>query len=241
VDIRASAVDIGDVESRLRPAHRVLRNYDFYTRAERAIRSELLEAATALSPEPGRTMLEAGRPCSDVLLVGGGSMRVYVAGESGREVTLYHVRSGETCPANLSAAMLRLDAVASAAAAHGLQALHIPADCFRRLSRKSVELRDYVYTATVARFGEVVSKVRELTTRRIDQRLAEYLLRRFAESAEERPVLRATHQAIAIELGTAREVISRRLRDFEAMGVVRLGRGRITLADSARLEGIMKN
>jgi len=241
MDIRVSRGNVDDVRPGLRQAHRVLRNYDFYTRAEGPVRSELLEAAAPLRPAPGDPLLEAGRPCSDVLLIGSGSMRVYVAGDSGREVTLYHVRSGETCPVNLSAAMLRLDAFANAAAAQSLEALRIPAACFRSLSNKSVELRDYIYTATAARFGEVVGKVRELTTRRIDHRLAEYLLRKFRDAGGERPVLRSTHQAIAIEIGTAREVVSRRLQEFEALGAVRLGRGRVVLADARRLDDILNN
>ncbi|MDH4107990.1 MAG: Crp/Fnr family transcriptional regulator [Gammaproteobacteria bacterium] len=239
MDTRASRGDFDDVEPDLRPAHHVLSNYGFYTRAERSIRTELLEAAQPVRPEPGATLLEAGRPCGEVLLIGSGSMRVYVAGDSGREVTLYHVRSGETCPANLSAAMLSLYAFASAAATEGLQAAYVPAAGFRRLSKKSAEIRDYMFTSTASRFGEVIGRVRELTTRRVDHRLAEYLLRKFAESGQTRPILKVTHQAIAIELGTAREVVSRRLQELEAAAVVSLGRGRVTLLDERKLRAIL--
>lgn len=218
----------------------ILSNYSFYSDASDALRDELVQSANLVKPANGQTLIEAGRPCGDVLLVGNGDVRVFIAGESGREVTLYHVRVGETCPVNLSAAMLGVRAFAHAMAVNDLEALTFPADVFRALGDVHGELRDYLFTATVSRFGEVIALIREITTRRVDHRLADYLLRRFDQSENDPPTVNATQQAIALELGTAREVVSRRLQELETLGAVRLGRGMIVLSNRPALFSVLE-
>jgi len=216
-------------------AREVLQNYAFYSASNEQQRRELLNAANPVLAGDGQALLEAGYECHDVVLVGRGSIRIYIAGESGREVTLYYVHPGESCPVNLGAAMMGISAFANAAAAGGLAALTIPARDFRDMSRHNAALRDYVFSATVMRFGEVIALIREITTRRVDHRLAEYLLRKFDISDEDPPAAAVTQQNIALELGTAREVVSRRLQELDSAGAVELRRGKIILQDRSAL------
>lgn len=227
------------LDSRYRYAHEVLKHYGFYVNSEPEQRLELLEVATPVRAGDGQPLMEAGYACRDVLLVGRGRIRVYAAGESGREVTLYYVEPGESCPVNLGAAIMDIGASADASAAGELAGLAIPARDFRDISRRNAALQDYVLSATVLRFGEVIALVREITTRRVDHRLAEYLLRKFDESEESPPAAEVTHHGIALDLGTAREVISRRLRELDSAGAVRLRRGKIILQDRLALHRII--
>jgi len=174
-----------------------------------------------------------------MIFVGRGRMRVYVTGESGREVTLYHVRRGESCPVNLGGAMLGSGAFANASACGELSGIAIPADKFRNIAETNSNVREYVFSATVLRLGEIIAFVREITTRRVDHRLADYLLRRFAESQQDPPVAEVTQQNIATELGTAREVVSRRLQELGGIGAVELHRGRIILKDRRVLRRVI--
>ena len=82
--------------------------------------------------------------------------------------------------------------------------------------------------------------IREITTRRIDHRLAEYLLRKFDESEESPPVAEVTQQNIALDLGTAREVVSRRLQELDSVGAVELRRGKIVLQDRLALHRVIR-
>ena len=91
-----------------------LKNYAFYVNSGPEQRLELLEAARPVEAGDGQTLLEAGYSCRDVVLVGRGRIRIYIAGENGREVTLYYVQPGESCPVNLSAAMMGIGAFADA-------------------------------------------------------------------------------------------------------------------------------
>jgi CRP/FNR family transcriptional regulator len=211
------------LESRHRLAHEVLRQYSFYINSDAGQRVELLDAANPVKAEDGHLLLEAGYACRDVVLVGRGRIRIFIAGENGREVTLYYVKPGESCPVNLSAAMTGIGAFADAAASGKLTALTISAQDFR----------------TSLRFGEVIGLIREITTRRVDHRLAEYLLRKFDESGESPPAAEVTQQNIALDLGTAREVVSRRLQELDGAGAVKLRRGKIILQDRAALRSVI--
>ena len=219
--------------------HEVLQNYGFYRNSTPSQRMDLLAVASPVSAADGQTILETGYSCRDALFVGDGQIRVYVTGESGREVTLYRVGRGDSCPVNLTAALLSIGACADASACGALTGVVIGADQFRRIADTNPDVCEYVLTATVLRFGEIVALIREITTRRVDQRLADYLLRRFADSVDSPPVAEVTHQAIATELGTAREVVSRRLQELDNIGAVELRRGRIILRNRRALHRVI--
>jgi CRP/FNR family transcriptional regulator len=218
--VRDRFVETLDEEQERR--HEVLQHYGFYQGSNPSQRVELLAAASPVRAEDGQSLLEAGYSCRDILFVGYGRLRIYVTGESGREVTLYHVQRGESCPVNLSAAMMGIGAFANASACGDLGGVAIPADRFRQIAEANSDVREYVFSATVLRLGEIIALVREITTRRVDHRLAE-----------------VTQQTIATELGTAREVVSRRLQELDSTGAVELRRGRIILRDRHVLHRII--
>jgi len=220
-------------------AHNVLKNYGFYANSKPEQRLELLEAGNPVEAKDGQPLLEAGHTCRDVVLVGRGRVRVYISGETGREVTLYYVHCGESCPVNLSAAMMGIGAFANAEANDDVAALTISAGDFRSISKRNSVVQDYVFSATVMRFGEIIALIREITTKRVDHRLAEYLLRKFDESQEKPPAADVTQQNIALELATAREVVSRRLQELDSVGAVELRRGKIVLRDRLALHRVI--
>lgn len=219
--------------------HDVLQHYGFYQSSSPSRRMELLDVARPVTACDEQLLLEAGYSCRDVVFVGKGRLRVYVTGESGREITLYSVRTGESCPVNLGAAMMGIGAFANVSACGDFGGVAIPADSFLRVADTNPDVREYVYSATVLRFGEIIALIGEITTRRVGQRLAEYLMRRFAESREIPPVARVTQQNIAAELGTAREVVSRKLQELDSSGAVELRRGRIILKDHGVLHRVI--
>jgi len=213
----------------------VLMQYPCYRDGDEKLREDLAAACQYMEPPKGTQLMEAGRDCDVIVFVGRGSVRVYIVGDSGREVTLYHVNAGEACPVNLCAAMLSMESFANATTSRNVQMLAIPAKSLREIVQRHPALRDYIFKATVTRYGEVIHLVREIVTRRVDHRLVEFLLRNFEDSDKIPPVIELTHEDIALDLGTAREVVSRRLQELEKQGGVELGRGRIILADEAVL------
>jgi CRP/FNR family transcriptional regulator len=216
-------------------AHSILMRYPFYENAANESREKLINDARILRCAAGQILYGHNGRCDEVVLVGSGEMRIYVAGESGREFTLYSVGAGEICPVNIQAACANAGLIAYATAQEALEAVIIPAARFRRWVQDYPEARQYLFESTFDRFVSLIKRIREITTSKIDHRLGEFLLWKFHESEHGRSVIKMTHEKIAIELGTAREVVSRRLQLLEKAHAIELYRGRIVLSDEALL------
>lgn len=228
-----------DLQKQDEIANSIMMRYPFYANSTDAARQQLCDHATILRCDAGQILYGHKGPCDKVLLIGKGSIRVYVAGESGREFTLYIVGAGEICPVNIQSACDNAGVVAYAAAQGKLEAVIIPAVRFREWLAGFPHTRQYLFESTFDRFVELIGRIRSITTRKINHRLIEFLLRKFDASDEGRPVIKMTHEDIAIELGTAREVVSRRLQELEGAQAVELGRGRILLLDRDLLQATL--
>ena len=148
--------------------------------------------------------------------------RVFKIGQTGREITLYEIGPGETCILNASCILSGRTYPAHAVALSDITALMVPAEVFRRLVREHEEMRDFVFTLLSQRLTGVMELVEEIAFGRMDERLREYLIER---SQNDR--LEVTHQKVANDLGTSREVVSRILKDFERQGKLKLSRNTI--------------
>lgn len=214
----------------------VLKNYDFYNNSSDALKQKIAKAATHVNLGKGKNFFSKGESCGVIALVGKGRVRVYISGDTGREISLYRVEPGQTCPINLLAAVFNRPAPANAVVEEDIDAVVIPVNEFRHWLNEEEPVRTFVFDALINRFVNVMGLVEELTSRRLDQRLAQFLLSRFDDANDSPPKIRITHEQIAYELGSAREVISRLLGSFEQNGTVQLQRGAVTLLDPQYLQ-----
>jgi CRP/FNR family transcriptional regulator len=195
------------------------------------------DAAAALSREArqvrlgtGGRVFAPGQACSVFLVVTAGSVRVSTAMESGRELVLYRVGPGETCVLTTACLMSSSDYDAEGIAETDVEALAIPKPVFEKFLADSPAFRRFVFSSYGGRLRDLIGLVHEVSQRHVDRRLARFL----GERGTER--LAMTHREIAAELGTAREVVSRLLKQFEAEGLVRLDRRQIMVADPGGLQ-----
>lgn len=197
--------------------------------------ARLLQAAARVVDIPAGTVLfQDGSECSTYVLVLDGSIRVQKVSEGGREIVLYRVEAGQSCVLTTNCLIAREDYAAEGIAETDIRALVVPAATFRALLGQSEPFRDFVFAAYASRIADLLMLIEEVAFGRIDVRLAGWLRAR----AEEGPEIRATHQEIATELGTAREVVSRQLKEFERRGWVALRRGRLEIRDRAGLSSL---
>jgi CRP/FNR family transcriptional regulator len=167
-----------------------------------------------------------GDTVSGVYLVQSGSLRIYTISSRGKETTLYTVQPGESC-------LLALNCVFSefrypAWVSTGLPStriLTIPSELFRSLHAKEPSVRNFTFDVLSTRLFDLMSTLDEVTSQELDERLASFLIRRANRHLE----VKMSHQEIAFHLGTAREVISRLLRQFEQEGLLKIARKCITL------------
>lgn len=182
----------------------------------------------------GTVLFHIGGLCRHFLMVLDGSVRVWMTSESGREIVLYRVARGETCIMTTACLMTRADYNAEGVAETDLDAVALGAGVFHDLLARSAAFRDFVFASFGSRLLAMVMLVEEVAFGRIDLRLARFL----ADHRDAGGGLDVTHQALAVELGTAREVVSRQLKEFERRGLVELGRGRVVVRDVAALQAL---
>ena len=165
-----------------------------------------------------------GDTCHGIAFILSGEIRVYKTGETGREITLYEIGPGETCILNASCILSGKKYPANAVTISPCDVFMLPANELKSLMASHEELRTYIFSILSYRLTSVMELLEEVVFRKVDQRLRDYLIEK-----SENNVLKTTHMAIANDLGTAREVVSRILKDFERNNEVKLGRNSIHL------------
>jgi CRP/FNR family transcriptional regulator len=179
----------------------------------------------------GTQMFGERQPCSGFPLVLSGNIRVVQRYPNGREMQLYRVSPGESCVLSSSCLLGRTQYPATGTAETDVELAVIPPDDFRALVVEDSSFREYVFSLFGERLASLLALVEAITYQKLDQRLAALLVRR----SKDGPTIAATHQAIADELGSVREIVTRLLRSFEDRGYVELGRERIRVLDATAL------
>ncbi|WP_043420884.1 Crp/Fnr family transcriptional regulator [Azonexus hydrophilus] len=186
--------------------------------------AQLLQAPTANLPA-GTTVFSENQPCAGFPLLLAGSIKVVKQAASGRELMLYRVVPGGSCIISSSCLLGRSDYNARGIAETPLSLLLLPVGEFARLLVDHAPFRDFVFHLFAERIGELMQLVEEVAFARLDQRLAKLILARQSDT------LNVTHQQLADELGSVREIVSRLLKGFAAQGLVSLGREHLTVTD----------
>jgi len=190
-----------------------------------------------VSAPAGTWLYREGGPCEAYLILLSGQIRVQKTGANGREIILYRVGPGETCVVTTACLMCGINYDAEGIAESDIRAQALPKTQFRELLAQSEVFRDFVFKTFGTRISSLLTRIEEVAFGRIDQRLASRLLDYRRGKAE----IAATHQDLAVELGTAREVVSRQLKEFERKGWIRLGRGNFVLVNEPELQHLAHN
>ena len=189
----------------------------------------LLHELVAMRFPAGALVFAEQQPCQGFPLFVGGSLKVVKQASSGRELMLYRVQPGGSCIITSSCLLGHTDYNARGIAETDLTLRLIPVGTFWRLMAEHVPFRDFVFNLLAERISDLMQLVEEVAFARLDQRLARLLL----EHGDD--VLRVTHQQLADELGSVREIVSRLLKGFAGQGLVALGREHLTIVNRCEL------
>jgi len=175
----------------------------------------------------GHDVFLEGDQVDAIALLISGVVRVYKIGETGREITLYRFGHGESCILTANAILSQKSFPAIATVEQEAEAVMIPADKFRDWVKRYDAWREFVFDLLSDRLSTVMAVVDEVVFQHMDRRVASLLLNK---SKTLHPVM-TTHQELASELGSSREVISRILEDFSQKGLIEVGRGVVEILD----------
>lgn len=195
---------------------------------------DTIEQAKIQVFKPSTILFSGTSSCNNFMLILEGTIRLFQSAEDGREITLYRVQAGDLCMLSLNSLLKKQAFNAIAETESHVRALSITSDDFRQMMNISTTFRDYVVSTLTERLCDALYLIQDTAFNHLDMRLACMLGSLFERN--QNPVLKVTHQELAHELGTTREVVSRILKEFERKNCIKLSRGNIELASAEGLQ-----
>ncbi|WP_343210448.1 Crp/Fnr family transcriptional regulator [Anaerolentibacter hominis] len=193
----------------------------------------LAQTVTIQRVSEGTLVHNGTEDCVGLLIVLRGRLRAYILSEEGREITLYRLLERDLCLFSASCMMKSIQFDISVEAETDTEFYHIPVDVYQTLMKQSAQVANYTNEVMAARFSDVMWLLDQILYKRIDARLAAFLLEE--ESLSQKDEIKITHEAIARNLGSAREVITRILKYLQNDGLVTVSRGSIKILDEQGL------
>ncbi|WP_323002915.1 Crp/Fnr family transcriptional regulator [Denitromonas sp.] len=204
--------------------------YPVLTELPPAVRDAVIPRLQAMQVPAGTVLFDDHQACEGFPFVVRGSIRVIKASASGRELPLYRVAPGETCVISSSCLLGHEDYNARGIAETDTELVLLPKAVFDALLAEPA-FRSFVFHLFADRIADLMHLIEEVAFHKLDQRLAALLLGKGR-------LLHTTHQHLADELGSVREIVSRLLKGFAAQGLVKLSREQIEIVDAAGLRRV---
>ena len=189
--------------------------------------TKLFEYGQQKSFKEGEVILNENAYIKSVPIVISGSMRVMRTDEDGRELLLYYIKSGESCIMSFLGGLHDDTSKVKAIAEEAAEVLFVPVDKVREMIKEFPEWTEYIFRLYHKKFEELLAVVNDVAFKKLNERLLDFLKKKCELSGEK--TIHITHEQIAIELGSARVVISRLLKHMEDLNLIELGRNKITL------------
>lgn len=214
----------------------LVRHYPILDQLPPALAREFCRRARPVEVPAGTVAFDEDSPCAGLTFLTRGAIRVGRLGHTSREILLYRVRPGESCILSVSCLLGRTMYSARGVVEEDLSGVTIPADLFEKLVAENGAFRTFIFELFGSRVTALMQLVEEVAFHRLDQRLAALLLRRFDETGATE--LEITHQDLADQVGSVREIVSRVLESLENDGGIALARGRVSLRRAAVLRAV---
>lgn len=199
------------------------------------LKRETMDEIQVMRVPAGQVLFRAGEHCQGLPLVVKGGVKVQMTGASGHSIVLYRMTADDICTLSIGCLMTGQGYRAEAVVEEETEAAMIPRPLFDQLMEQSSHFRLGIMESYGRRLDDLMLLVEEVAFHRMDERLEEWLL---ARGNQGQRVLSITHQELGVELGTAREVISRLLKELERKDQVRLSRGKIELTGLLERPGV---
>lgn len=197
----------------------------------RSARELLLAKSSVIEVRENTVVFGPGKTPDHLLLLLEGTVRIQRISEKGREIVLYRIRAGESCVLTTVCMLAYENHSAEAVTESDIRAVAIPSRVYEQLMGGSADFRNYVLSSYSTRIMDLFQVVEDVAFQRLDVRLAEKIL----EFASGDSTIKITHKQFAVELGTAREVISRQLSEFQRRDWLKQSRGVIEILDQDAL------
>lgn len=202
------------------------------SRLDAPTKERLIAQSKVVSLAKDTMVFGPGKSPENMLFLLDGTVRVQQVSDSGHQIVLYRIEAGQSCVLTTACLLAYEDYSAEGIAETGVTAAAVPRAVFDDLVGRSKPFRDFVFAAFSKRITDLFLMIDEVAFQRLDVRLAHRLIK-LSGGADH---VATTHQKLSVELGTAREVVSRQLQEFQRRGWIEQARGSVTLTDRKRLQ-----
>lgn len=200
------------------------------------LRMKLFQLSTLKILKKGEVLISENSFIRSIPIVISGSLQVLRSDEDGKEILMYYIKGGESCIMSFLGGLHNEKSKLKAVAEEDSEILFLPIERVRDLIREFPQWLEYIFKLYHKRFEELLELVNAVAFKKVDERLLDLLRKKHQLTGN--PVLEVTHEQLAHELATARVVISRLLKQLEDQGIVELGRNKIKLLNTKKLEKI---
>ncbi len=204
-------------------------NLPFWKTLSETEKTSILQGTIKFTHKKGDIVHEDRNTCTGLLLVTSGQLRVYIISESGKEITLYRLFERDVCVLSASCLIRNITFDVHVMAEKETTMLRIATDTYKDVGKTNNGVLDFTNELVSSRFSDVMWVVEQIVFMSFDKRLAMHLLE--ISAINESDSFAITHDQIARDLGTAREVVTRMLSRFSDEHMVSLSRGGITITD----------
>lgn len=212
---------------------KILEDLPFWDHLESKEKKDIVDATVIRHYEAGNFIHSQDGECLGLVKVLNGDVRIYMVSEEGKEVTLYHIQEDEVDVLSASCVVNQITFDTQMVAKTDCDILIIPVTVLSKYKEENVYLRSYIYEILADRFSDVMWTMQQILFLKIDQRIAAYLLD--ASSQRKDLTLHVTHEMIAEEINSAREVVARMMKHFQEDQIIDMKRGTITIKNKAKL------
>ena len=197
---------------------------------------EILRSVSTREFQKGTVIYDGTTGCTGFIVVESGQLRGFIVSEEGREITIYRLFERDICLLSASCILNSIQFDISIETERDSRVWIIPPELFQRIMKESAPLANYVSEIMQQRLSDVMWLIEQILWKRLDKRIAAFLMEE--STLEDTLKLTTTHEQIARHLGTAREVVTRMLRNFQSEGMVKISRGSIEITDEKRLAAL---
>lgn len=206
----------------------------FVEKMSKADISLIISNSTKIFHQKSKIIMDSSNKCMGLILVKSGQLRAYLHTDSGKELTLYRLMSGDVCILTASCILNNIDFDVTMQTEKPSGVIVIPANLWANLSSTYTQAKEFSMNLLNNRFSSVMWVIEQMVSKNMDERVSHFLYEQ--SELEKSTTLTITHEEIANNLGSAREVISRILKYLENECLIKLSRGKIKLIDIDKLK-----
>lgn len=200
-----------------------------YQFLEKGLQNEILQVGILKTIKQGNFLVREGQFITGFPLILSGMIRVTRTNKEGNELLLYYLEKNEVCAMSLTCCMTNLKSSVKAIAEEDTEIIMLPIDVLDNWMCKYPTWKQFIMETFQLRFRELIETVDTIAFLKLDQRLINYFSYRKKKSGSS--IFKGTHQDLALQINTSREVVSRLLKKLEKQGKVKLSRNFIDFSN----------